>query len=347
MATFRFRGNRWQVQIRRKGHPAIVRSFLVKRDGETWARQTEAALERGDVAHIPLPTNERVTLSEIVIRYRNTVSVLKKGREVEQIVLNAFLRHPICTKWADSLTCADFASYRDERLEKVSANTLRREFSTLHHLFEVARNEWGAHPSRNPLTGLRIGKPSPSRERRLRNGEEQRLLQSASRCRNPQIAIIIQLAIETAMRRSELLSLRWTDVNIATRVLLIRNSKNGSARHIPLSLTAVALLSKQKRESDKVFPITSNAFRLTWERVRLRADLVDLHFHDLRHEAVSRLFELGLTAPEVASISGHKDGRMLFRYAHAQRDRIIRQLDMAHSQAPIASEKNVLSPASG
>jgi integrase len=72
-----------------------------------------------------------------------------------------------------------------------------------------------------------------------------------------------------------------------------------------------------------------DAFRLAWERVRRRADLQDLHFHDLRHEALSRFFEMGLTTPEVASISGHRDLRMLFRDSHPMRQRVLEVINRA------------------
>ncbi|QIG50103.1 recombinase family protein [Nordella sp. HKS 07] len=104
----------------------------------------------------PVSASKQTALSELVIRYRDTVSSCKKGHQVERIVLNAFLRDPICRKWADAITPADFAAYRDQRLLKVCSNTLRREFSTLHNLFQVARREWGIAISSNPLTGLRL-----------------------------------------------------------------------------------------------------------------------------------------------------------------------------------------------
>lgn len=327
MATFRFRSNRWQVQIRRKGHPALTRSFLMKKDAEAWARQVEAAQEREEALPTISRSTAKVTLGSLVERYRDTVSYRKKGGDVERIVLTAFLRHEICQKWLDLLTASDFARYRDERLESVCANTLRREFSTLHHLFEIARDEWGVHLSTNPLDKVRMGKPSPHRERRLQPGEEDRLLASASQCRSPLIKVIIELALSTGMRRGELLALRWEDVDQQNRSAVIRDPKNNTPRHVPLSRRALKLLGSIERGDGRVFPISPNAFRLTWERVRRRAMLNDLHFHDLRHEAVSRFFEIGLTAPEVASISGHRDPRMLFRYAHPMRSRVLQILD--------------------
>jgi len=111
--------------------------------------------------------------------------------------------------------------------------------------------------------------------------------------------------------------------------VLIPDSKNGRARHVVLTRRAGTVLAALARTTGRVFPMSPNGFRLAWERVRRRAGLEDLRFHDLRHEALSRFFEMGLTTPEVASISGHRDPRMLFRYSHAIRQRVLEVIDRA------------------
>jgi integrase len=108
---------------------------------------------------------------------------------------------------------------------------------------------------------------------------------------------------------------------------LIPDSKYGRAPHVVLTRRAVKVLAALPRTTGTLFPVSTNAFRLAWERIRRRAGLEDLHFHDLREEAVSRFFEMGLTTPEVASISGHRDLRMLFRYSDPMRQRVLEVLD--------------------
>ena len=99
------------------------------------------------------------------------------------------------------------------------------------------------------------------------------------------------------------------------------------AEEVPLSTKAVCVLQQQRsRTGLHPFPVTSNAFRLAWDRLRSRAGLNDLRFHDLRHEAISRFFEMGLSIPEVALISGHKDVKMLFRYTHLKVDNLVSKL---------------------
>ena len=113
------------------------------------------------------------------------------------------------------------------------------------------------------------------------------------------------------MRRREILSLMWVDVYWVGRSVLLPQSKNGHSRTVPLSTTALAILKSLPKTSERIFPMSATAFRLAWEKVRGRVGISDLHFHDLRHEAISRFFELGLSVPEVALISGHRDARML------------------------------------
>jgi integrase len=171
-----------------------------------------------------------------------------------------------------------------------------------------------------------MGPASNGRERRLKPGELEKLVEAARSCRNRWVLPIILFAIETGMRRGEILALRWEHIRHDEQSLLIPQTKNGYARIIPLSPRALELLSGLPVVEDRVFPTTAIALRLACDRIKLRACVADLHFHDLRHEAISRFFERGLTIPEVALISGHRDARMLFRYTHAVREGILTKL---------------------
>jgi integrase len=344
MATIRRRGSRWQAQIRRSGHPPLTSSHSTRREAEIWARAVEAQLDRDEHTNPqrrpaeqaqpvpPGPCNFR--LAEVVARYIETVSSRKKGAAIERAILGAFLRHPICRQPVTTLSQRDFAAYRDHRLTGVLPTTLRREFSILHHMFEIARGEWGLPVPTNPLKGLTIGALRPHRERRLRTGEEEALLSAAAKSRNQLITPIIRLAIETGLRRSELLRLEWPRVDLKQRLLLIPDSKNGRPRHVVLTQSALAVMLSLPRKDQRVFELSCNALRLAWERIKRRAGVEDLHFHDLRHEALSRFFEMGLTVPEVAALSGHRDPRMLFRYSHAMRERILETMDRSACAKP-------------
>ncbi|RWQ20555.1 MAG: site-specific integrase [Mesorhizobium sp.] len=323
MATIRRRGQKYEAQIRRSGFPPVSKSFHKLSDAKEWARLIETQADRQELAP-SRKSLETTILSDLVIRHRDEVVPTKKGGDVETIVLNAFLRHPICKQKLSTLSTSDFASYRDERLQTITSKTLKRQLAPLQNMFEHAKAEWGVPLRENPLAKLTLKVIDNKRQRRLREGELSKLLEAGKKTRNRYVVLIVRFALETAMRRGEILALRLRDIDMGRQTVTVRESKNGYSRTIPLSPAAILALgnalAKMTDEEEKnaiVFPITPLALRLSWYRLTKRAKISDLHFHDLRHEAISRLFELGLTVPEVASISGHRDMRMLFRYAHA------------------------------
>ena len=130
------------------------------------------------------------------------------------------------------------------------------------------------------------------------------------------------------MRRAEILGLEWAHVDLDRRIAFLPLTKNGSSRKLSLSAKAAEVLAKQRQRNGTplTFPVTANGFRLAWERLKRRAGLSDLRFHDLHREAISRFFELGLNIPEVAVISGHKDRRMLFWYTHLRSEELVGRL---------------------
>jgi integrase len=182
--------------------------------------------------------------------------------------------------------------------------------------------------SSNPFDFIKMPPISKPRQRRLNDGEYERLEQASHLTLNPHVWPIIVFAIETGMRRSEILGLTWKNINLEKQLAYLPLTKNGTSREVPFSTKAVQVLSSQRSRQDTPtpFPVNANAFRLAWERLRKRADLCDLRFHDLRHKAISRFFEMGLSIPEVAVISGHKDARMLFRYTHLRAEDLVNKI---------------------
>jgi integrase len=213
MASIRKRGGKWQVQIRRADHSAISKTFTLRKDALEWARDLERQADRGD---LPKDTKvlSQLTLGDLVRRYRDAVSIHKAGYENECIVFNAFLKHPICSKRLAELRTEDFAEYRDERLRTVKPTTLKRQLNPIHHAFEVARDEWGLPIKINPLRKLKLKLNEKARERRLRPGEEERLMAATAKCRNGVVLPVTMFALATAMRRGEVLAMTWTDVDL-------------------------------------------------------------------------------------------------------------------------------------
>ncbi|NBJ12565.1 tyrosine-type recombinase/integrase [Microvirga arsenatis] len=328
MATIRKRGTKWQVQVRRKGSPPLSRSFLHKADAQAWARQIELQADRGDLVPKASVLTQS-TVGDLIRRYLDEVVPRKRSAKNEAAVLRAFLRHNLAQVSLAKLTSAHFTAYRDERLSVVKGATVRREFVILRHCFEIAKGEWSIPLRDNPLKSIKLPPDSKARDRRLQEDEGEELLKAMTTPSASYLRPLIALAIETGMRRGELLSIRWKDVDLSASTIRILKTKNGHPRTIPLTPKAVEILASLNRKDERVFPLTPNAVRLAWGRLRKRAGLEDLRLHDLRHEAVSRFFEYGLTVPEVALISGHRDPRMLSRYTHLRPEKVAEKLARA------------------
>lgn len=334
MATIRKRNGKYQVQVRRQGCSPISKTFLKLEDAKIWARTTEVEVDQTGLLADPRIL-AKTTVAMVLERYRDEIVSKKRSRVIETMIVDAMLRQPWCKRSLAQIDAGTFAEYRDERLKVVQPCTIKRELGLLQHAFDIASREWSLPMRTNPIKSITKPTVSNKRERRLRDGELDKLLKAAGKTRNPFILPIVKFAIETAMRRGEILALRVRDVDIERCTAHIRMSKNGHGRTIPLSSFAAALIEstiatmskEQIADNELLFPITPLALRLAWVRLTKRAGIDDLHFHDLRHEAISRFFEKGLTVPEVASISGHRDIRMLLRYAHADKSKLTKKLN--------------------
>lgn len=318
MATFEKRGP-YQVRakIRKKGHETVTKTFNTMADAKAWARKTESEIERG--LYICPIEAEQTTLGEALERYAREVAKNKKGAGQDLNRIKAWLRHPWAKRSLMSIRGADIAKHRDERLEAgITPSTVRRDLAVLSHLFTVAKKEWGMESLSNPVQAIRLPSPNRARDRRLVKDEADRLLATAKASMSREIAPIIMIALETAARRSEIINMTWTHVDLAKKTWHIPETKNGTPRTVPLSSQAVSLLAGVPQRIDgRVWSYRHpDGVTRAFDRICKRAGIDALRFHDLRHEATSRLFEKGLSMMEVATITGHKDLRMLLRYTH-------------------------------
>jgi integrase len=326
MATFRKRGQSWEVQIRRLGHASLTRSFKSKQDATVWARQVEGQLDRSDLPH-RLRDAQRLTLGNLLERYRHEITPRKKSVRQERSRIDRLLQHPVASIQLSRLTPAVFARLRDERLTQVGSQAVRHDLNLLAHVIKTAKQEWDAPIADNPLLHITKPRGSKARERRVSDADLSRVAAVDRSADQNGLLPLIEFAIETAMRKSELLSLRWEHIHLERRLLNIPITKNGHARTIPLSPKALEILRLAMQQgTDRPFPMTVPWLRFAWDRLLHAAGLSDFHFHDLRHEAISRLFERGLTVPEVALISGHRDVRQLFRYTHLRAEDLVTKL---------------------
>ena len=311
MASFRKRNGLWQVQVRSIHAGATSKSFHRKSDAERWATQQEALMQTGQWAR-EKPSD--YSLKEMMERYLAEVTPTKRGKDAETRRLKRLLSEkPLMSVRLDKAEPHTFATFRDQRI-KDGVRACQYDLVLLRHAWNVARIEWGWPLGDNPLTLIRMPKNSPPRERRLKAGEYGSLEEAAKASRSWYLWPIIVIAIETGMRRGEILGLRWEHIDEEKKTAFLPMTKNGSSRRVPLSDKVFEMLLSIKTNNDFPFPTTDIAFRQAWDRLRQRADITDLTFHDLRHEAISRLFESGLKIHEVMAISGHKTASQLFRY---------------------------------
>ncbi len=327
MATIRKLRGRWQGQVRRKGMKPRAKSFDSKSEAEKWARNLEAELDRcGSMPDARLA--EQMTVHELLTRYRREITSVKRSAITEATRIGGMLKREICYRTLAILSPSDIALYRDERLKVVSGSTVLKELNILGHAIDIARKEWGVHLPQNPCRMIRRPAPARARDRRLQEGEERKLLDAADAGRNPYMRSLIITALETAMRQGELLSLSWSSVDLERRLVHLEMTKNGESRDVPLSKRAVETLKhlRDTTSHDRVFPLSKGAVCQAWEHLRTRAGSQDLRFHDLRHEAVTRLLERGFNVIETATISGHKELRMLQRYSHLRAVDLVERL---------------------
>jgi integrase len=331
MSSIRKRGEKWQARVHRKENKPIVKSFNNKSDALKWARNIESQLDLGTLA----PKQTMPRLMPMVDRYVEEVTPLKKGKSQECYRANQFRKTKLADMNIDKITGEVVAQYRDERLKQVSANTVRLELAFLSVVFEQCRKEWGLAVS-NPIRQIRMPKPGKPRQRRLEAGEEEALLQACRESGAHYLQTFVILAIETGMRFGELAGVAWDNLNLEKRTIYLPDTKNGSSRTVPLSTRALNAIQTQPRSIDgRLFLAKSGSIRSAFLIALTKAQatqpesrlfLRELRFHDLRHEAVTRLFEKGLNPIEVGMVSGHKTLSMLQRYTHIRSQDLVSKL---------------------
>lgn len=342
MASITQRGPyQWRARIRRAGYPEQSNTFITKVEAEAWVREIEGKMDRG--IFIDRNTLEKTTLFDILDRYEKEVTPTKKGEIQEKSKLNILKKAKLSGMSLAKIQPKDIVHYRDERSKEVAAATVAREINLLSHVFNVARTEWGLPGLLNPTEGIRRPKLPQGRNRRAPMGELERII---SATQSPILRVLIPLAIETAMRRGEMVLFEWKDVDFDKRTIYLRTTKNGSARVVPLSSKAIALLKMlPKHENGKVFNVRADTLTQAFSRSLKRARrlyeeecveknipidpefLTGLRLHDMRHEATSRLVEdKNLEMIEVMAVTGHKDVRSTLRYTHLKAQQLAEKL---------------------
>ena len=358
MAQIECRGPyQYRVRIRRKGYPTICRTFDAKADAEKWARATEHEIDVS--GFIDRRGADKTTLRTLLEQYRKEVTPTKRSAEMEAVKIMMILRDPVLPNLKMSaLTSMHVSAWRDRRLSVVSGATVNREIEVLSASINHARREWGIHIE-NPVSLVKRPIKANARDRRLSPEEERYLIEALTPVerrsdgtfekapRNPWLAPLFRLATETAMRRGELLALQWQHVDLKKRTAHLPITKNGDARTVPLSTSAVKILKSlpsEDKAAGSVFPTTALALRKGFTRAVERAQakyiedckadrtkpnpmfLADVHFHDTRHEAATRMAMKLSNVLELSAVTGHRDLKSLKRYYHPRAEDLAKKL---------------------
>ncbi len=316
MASIRQHGSKWQARVSRKGQQSQIKSFHTKQDAEKWARQVEVEMDKGSYVNISLA--ERTTFKELIYRYIDEVMPTMRGGKADVIRLKALARRPIAQLNMVALTPQKVAQHRDQRLKEIAPSTVTRELAYFSSIINHARREWGININ-NPVLMVKRPEGGQGRNRILSVTELNRILEELKPDDRKSIWMLpfVKLALETAMRRGELLSLQWVWVNFEKRTATLPITKNGERRVVPLSSIAIEILSSLPRSIDgRVFPITHEVVSQAFNRARKRAGVIDIRIHDFRHMAITRIAEKLPNVIELSAVSGHKSLAMLKKYYH-------------------------------
>lgn len=311
MATVRKRGDRWRVEVYRDG----------KRKSKTCSTKTEAILwgaeEEKKLELMANGMQPETLFSDVIKRYLNEVTPTKRGEKHEFNRLTRFLRHPITDKYISDVTRQDLELWIKERLETVKGESVRRELSTIGHIFKVAVERWG-YIQNSPMVGLQQPQAGKPRTQRFTQEDIDEIIKVSGyneslTTAKARTGAALLFAVETAMRAGEICNLTWNNVNLEKRTAYLPMTKNGSSRTVPLSKNAVKILERLRDEIEQgetCFQVKSNILDATFRKLKKAVNKDELHFHDTRREALTRLAKK-VDVMTLAKISGHKDIRIL------------------------------------
>ena len=301
MSTIRKHYDKWQSIVRVSGHPAIYKSFKSKTDATRWAAITEVKLRREDAGIIKIKFPK---FEDVARRYIEEVSIHKKCHRDERYTILGLLKESWSTYPIHRIKPTIINKYRDTLGARVSASTVNRRLDVVSSMFTTFKKEWG-YPIDNPVLAIRRPKRAAPRDRRFTDDELNLLIRGNHT--TPELRSIINIALLTGMRLSEILRLDARMIEGNTLLIPIAKTK---PRKIPLTHEALAEI----KNADLPFRLTKYALDKKFRKLCNKYNIKDAHFHDLRHQALTNFMkDKGLNVPETMLIAGHSDPRMLLR----------------------------------
>lgn len=341
MASIQKRGSTYRARVIKRGHPAYSKTFNTRIEAVKWARGIEAQIDNGTLLppeKSSNPSKNTTTLFKVAAEeYVRTHTVHKRNYKSETFIINKLINYwghlPVC-----SVGKGQVLKLRDDLVQaKRAGATINKYFNAISKIFQMLQNEWSLKID-NPIKGIKRMPANPSRIKRINGETLEALMQAANHCAPPLFTKILKIALETGVRRGELMGLEWQDVDLENRRIHLHKTKNSLPRRIPLTKDAVAIFkSIPKTHPDKIFPVSLCWLRRYFEKTRASAKqswsgdginpFEDMKLHDCRHEALSRLSDAGLNVIELAHISGHRVLSMLQVYTHPSHEAIFAKLD--------------------
>lgn len=320
-------GSHWRAQVRKKGFPAETRTFETKALASAWALKTESNMAA--MLHMDTRLIANMTLSALIDRYILEIGALKPFGRNKRDVLR-LLQDSMGHTLLPALTVDVLMRHIQARQKTgVGGVTIAIDLSYLGSVLKAAKNLWRLPVDTNVTAAARanmkyMGLSPKSRERERRPTDEEitRICDwfaaKGGRQKVP-MGDLIHFAIATAMRCGEIIGLKWADLNESHKTITIRDRKHpqekeGNDQEVPLLGDAFAIVMRQPRLGERIFPFANGTVSSLFPRACNALGIEDLRFHDLRHEGISRLFEQGYRIEQVALVSGHRDWKMLFRY---------------------------------
>lgn len=299
MAYFRKRLGKWQCVIRIKGYPTTTKTFVVKKDAEIWAKNIELKYfrEENDILKTNYPQ-----FKDCLIKYRDEVVIHKRSKEMEKKLIRYLLKEPFVNVKLNMVSSTIIAQYRDRALKYLQPSSVKRRLAVLSHLFTIASKEWGFKID-NPVLNVRKPKLPESRDRRF-SDKELNLLIFGNKT-SEKLKSIIQIALETGMRQSEILRIKREDISNKSLFIPIAKTKS---RKIPLTKKAIEVLNNVILP----FRLSGVAVSKQFNKLCKFYKIKNARFHDLRRQALTNFMkDKKLSVAETMYISGHSDPRML------------------------------------
>jgi len=271
--------------------------------------------------------SSRMSFADVLTRYAREASDFKPSAIWENRRINWLKTQPFTRKAIGDLTPEDLATWRDSRLGEVASSTVGRDMNLISAVLHKARREWGLI-DKSPLTDVSRPRQPQARHRRPTVAEMQAMRFVAGddlSTINGRVYLAFEFACETAMRAGEIAGLTGEHVSFGRRVAHLPKTKNGSARDVPLSSRAVEMLQTLP-DQERLFNVTAGQISSNFAKIRKRASVAGLTFHDSRREGTSRLAKK-LHVLELARVTGHKDLKMLMIYFEESAEELARKLD--------------------